>query len=64
MLDNAAAAAGKPELFQYGWGDSASDLASRNNELITRSVGGIKVGVGAAGVAGAAGIGALAAPAT
>ena len=64
MLDNAAAAAGKPELFQYGWGDSASDFASRNNELIVRSVGGIKVGVGAAGVAGAAGIGALAAPAT
>ncbi len=64
MLEGAAKEAGKPDLFQYGWGDWGSDFGSRNSELGVRAAGGIKVGVGIAGAAGAAGIGALAAPAT
>jgi len=62
-LQSLARSSGDKTAFTYNWSDAASDFTSRNNEIITRSTGGIKAGLGGVGVVASAGLGATA-PAT
>ena len=50
VLKQMAVDAGKPGLFEYSYMDASSDFLARNDEVITRGVGGLKFGLGSVGV--------------
>ena len=52
------------EPFSYSLSDGMSDFTSRHDEVITRSIGGIKTGMGGAGIVSSLGVGGFTAPIT
>jgi len=61
QLRQVASTRGSADLFQYGIVDSISDFASSNHEVSVRAGGGMKAGIGGAGIVGSIGLGAGAA---